>query len=142
MFAPDEPNCVPEFHKRALGGGVDHKSGEDFAADGVAVAAADVVFPQADGGAAFVCVHSDDGFELEPPASPFAGASTLFVSTTPGVGNCGMLCAGAAGACGVMAVGAGEGIATLSGVKTFSVGETGGCATFVGGSTSFGAVCE
>jgi len=129
-----------ESHRFVFDGGVNHGSGVGLAADGVAATAV-VVFPQADGGAAFVCVHNDDCCGPEPTASPVAGACSLFVSTTPGVGDCGTLCAGGAGACGVMAVGTGDGTATLPGVGTFNVGETGGRATLVGGSTSLGAVC-
>lgn len=138
---PDEPGGVAESHRFVFDGGVDHGSGAGLAADGVALVAV-VVFPQADGGAAFVCVQDDDGFGPEPAASLFTGACSLLVSTTPGAGDCGTLCTGGAGACGVMGVGTGEGTATLPGVGTFNVGETGGRATLVGGSTSFGAVCE
>ncbi len=130
-----------ESHKRVFGGGVDHGSGTGLAADGD-VLPATAVFPQADDGAAFVCVQSDDCFGPEPTGSPFAGACSLLVSTTPGVGNCGTIGAAGVDACGVIAVGTGDGIGTLSGVKTFNVGDTGGCGTLFCGSTSFGAVCE
>jgi hypothetical protein len=105
--------------------------------DGAAAA-----FPQTDGADAFVCVQRDNDLGPEPAPSLVAGASTLFVSTAPGTDTCGMFCAGGAGACGVMAVGVTDGIGTLSGPERFNVGETGGCATLVGGSTSLGAVCE
>ena len=141
VFVPEKPSGMVESHRCVFGGGVDHTSGAGLAADGDVLPAV-VVFPQADDGAAFVCVHNDDCFEPEPTGSPFAGAFSLLVSTTPSTGNCGTLCAGGAGACGVMAVGTGDGVATLSGDGTFNVGETGGRATLVGGSTSFGAVCE
>jgi hypothetical protein len=140
VFVPEEPSGMVESHPRVFGGGVDHKSGAGLAADGVVLAA--VVFPQAETGAAFVGVQSDGGFAPGPAGAPFAGASSLLVSTTPGTDTCGMLCAGGAGACGVMAVGTTDGMATLSGVRIFNVGETGGRVTLVGGSTSFGAVCE
>lgn len=130
-----------ESHRCVFGGGVDHRSGAGLGPDGDVLPAA-ALFPQADDGAAFVCVHNNDCFLPGPTGSPFAGASSLLVSTTPGIGTCGTIGAAGAGDCGVIAVGTGDGIGTLSGVRTFNVGETGGCATLVGGSTSFGAVCE
>jgi hypothetical protein len=138
---PETPVGVPVVHKFAFGGGADHRLVVGLAADGTGLTAA-VVSSQAEDGAAFVRVHSDVCAEPGESASPVGAAGNLFVLTTSGVGNCGTLCAGGAGTCGVMVVRAGDGAATVPGVVTFNVGDTGGCATVVGGSTSFGAVCE
>jgi len=125
VFVPETPVGVPEVHKFAFGGGTDHGAGVGLAADGTGLAAA-LVLPQADNGAAFVRVHSHDCAGPEDADSPVGAADNLFVSTTPGIGDCGTLCAGGAGACGVVAVGTGDGGVAASGVGTFNVGETGG----------------
>lgn len=122
---PETPAGVPDVHKFVFGCGADHGPGVGLAADGTGLAAA-LVLPQADNGAAFVRVHSDDCAGPEDADSPVGAAGNLFVSTTPGIGNCGTLGVSGVGACGVIAVGTGDGGVAASGVGTFNVGETGG----------------
>jgi len=132
---------VPEFHNVPPGRGADHGSDAVLAADGVA-AVGGAALSQTDEGVELTFVHKVDGAPAEDAEPPLSAAGNLFVSTTPGVRDCGTLGEAGSGAWGIIAVGIGDGALTGLGVVRFNVGDTGGCGTDVGGSTSFGAVCE
>jgi len=88
VFVPLMPVAVPAFHNFAFGNGADHKLEAGAVADNV-VLAVGALLAQADGGEAFVWVHNDEGAEFDVAASPAVTACTLFVSTTPGLRDCG-----------------------------------------------------